>query len=83
MNAIRAAHEVPLQSAVFEALKQAGYPTQRLDEAQFFIGAFFARVTEGDRGLHTPAQWAALTGGLLRGLRRGTVVCIPRRSGPR
>jgi len=65
MNAIRAAHEVPLQSAVFEALKQAGYPTQRLDEAQFFIGAFFARVTEGDRGLHTPAQWAALAGGLL------------------
>jgi glutamate dehydrogenase len=50
---------------VFEALKQAGYPTQRLDEAQFFIGAFFARITEGDRGLHTPAQWAALAGSLL------------------
>ena len=65
MNAIRAAHEVPLQSAVLEALKQAGFPTQRLDEAQFFIGAFFARVTEGDRGLHTPEQWAALVGGLL------------------
>jgi len=72
MNAIRAAHEVPLQSAVFEALKQAGYPTQRLDEAQFFIGAFFARVTEGDRGLHTPAQWATLTGGLLDFMRQRT-----------
>ncbi len=65
MNAIRAAHEAPLQSAVFEVLKQAGYSTQRLEEAQFFIGAFFARITEGDRNLHTPAQWAALTGGLL------------------
>ncbi|GAB3792334.1 NAD-glutamate dehydrogenase [Dyella agri] len=65
MNAIRAAHEVPFQSAVFEALKQTGFPAQRLDEAQFFIGAFFARISEGDCGLHTPAQWAAVVNGLL------------------
>jgi glutamate dehydrogenase len=65
MNAIRAAHEVPFQSAVFEALKQAGFPAQRLDEAQFFIGAFFARISAGDFGLHTPEQWAAVVAGLL------------------
>lgn len=66
MNAIRAAHEVPFQSAVFEALKQTGFPAQRLDEAQFFIGAFFARISAGDFGLHTPAQWAAVVDGLLQ-----------------
>ncbi|MDE2317756.1 MAG: NAD-glutamate dehydrogenase, partial [Xanthomonadaceae bacterium] len=65
MNAIRAAHEVPFQSAVFEALKQTGFPVQRLDEAQFFIGAFFARISAGDFGLHTPEQWAAVVAGLL------------------
>lgn len=65
MNAIRADHAVPFQSAVFEALKQTGFPAQRLDEAQFFIDAFFARSSEGDRALHTPAQWAVLIGGLL------------------
>jgi glutamate dehydrogenase len=65
MNAIRADHAVPFQSAVFEALKQTGFPAQRLDEAQFFIDTFFARSTAGDRGLHTPAQWAAVIGGLL------------------
>ncbi len=65
MNAIRAAHEVPFQSAVFEALKQAGYPDQRLDEAHFFIGAFFARIGAGDFSLHAPEQWAAVVAGLL------------------
>ncbi|BFI96564.1 MAG: NAD-glutamate dehydrogenase [Rhodanobacter sp.] len=65
MNAIRAAHEVPFQSAVLEALKQAGFPAQRLDEAQFFIGAFFARISAGDFGLHTPEQWAGAIQGLL------------------
>ncbi|TAL72929.1 MAG: NAD-glutamate dehydrogenase [Rhodanobacter sp.] len=65
MNAIRAAHDASLETAVLEVLKQAKLSPQRLEEAQFFIGAFFARSTEGDRNLHTPAQWAALVGGLL------------------
>ena len=70
MNAIRADHAIPFQPAVFEALKQTGFPAQRLDEAQFFIGAFFAHSSEGDRGLHTPAQWAAVVGGLLDFMRQ-------------
>ena len=65
MNAIRAANDVSLQSVVLEELKKSGFPTQRLDQAQFFISAFFARVSAGDRALHEPAAWAALVADLL------------------
>jgi len=65
MNAIRAASDIPLQSVVFEELKKSGFPTQRLDEAQFFINAFFARIAGVDQHLHTSAQWASLISGLL------------------
>ncbi|MCX7512505.1 NAD-glutamate dehydrogenase [Frateuria hangzhouensis] len=65
MNAIRATSDSPVPPAVFEELKNSGFPTRRLDEAQFFIGAFFARMAHSDVDLHTPAEWAALTAGLL------------------
>jgi glutamate dehydrogenase len=65
MNAIRATSDSPVPPAVFEELKNSGFPTQRLDEAQFFIGAFFARMAHSDVDLHTPAEWAALIAGLL------------------
>jgi len=70
MNAIRAAQDAPLSAAVFEVLKQAGLPAPRLDEAQTFIGAFFARATQAEGMLHTPTQWAALVGGLLDFMRQ-------------
>ena len=65
MNAIRAASDVPLPSEVFQELKKSGFPTQHLDEAQFFISAFFARVSANDCALHAPATWATLIAGLL------------------
>jgi len=65
MNAIRATSDSPVPPAVFEELKNSGFATQRLDEAQFFIGAFFARMAHSDVDLHTPAEWATLIAGLL------------------
>ncbi|WP_424683818.1 NAD-glutamate dehydrogenase [Frateuria sp. YIM B11624] len=65
MNAIRATSDSPVPPAVFEELKTSGFPIQRLDEAQFFIGAFFARMAHTDVDLHTPAEWASLIAGLL------------------
>jgi glutamate dehydrogenase len=65
MNAIRAANDIPLASVVLEELKKSGYPTKRLDEAQFFIRAFFARIASTDVDLHTPAGWASVIAGLL------------------
>ncbi|HEV2538092.1 MAG TPA: NAD-glutamate dehydrogenase domain-containing protein [Frateuria sp.] len=65
MNAIRATSDSAVPPAVFEELKNSGFPTQRLDEAQFFIGAFFARMAHSDVDLHTPAEWASLIAGLL------------------
>ncbi|GAB2575863.1 NAD-glutamate dehydrogenase [Dyella jejuensis] len=65
MNAIRAANDIPLASVVLEELKKSGFPTKRLDEAQFFISAFFARVASTDADLHTPAEWAAIIAGLI------------------
>ncbi|TBR39722.1 MULTISPECIES: NAD-glutamate dehydrogenase [Dyella] len=65
MNAIRAASDNPIQAVVFEELKKTGFASQRLDEAQFFIGAFFSRIAHSDLELHTTAEWAALVGGLL------------------
>ena len=72
MNAIRAANDIPLVSVVFEELKKSGYPTKRLDEAQFFIGAFFARIASTDVDLHTPAEWAQVIAGLLDFLKQRT-----------
>ncbi|NUR21329.1 NAD-glutamate dehydrogenase domain-containing protein [Frateuria sp.] len=65
MNAIRATSDSAVPPAVFEELKNSGFPTRRLDEAQFFIGAFFARMAHSDVDLHTPAEWATLIAGLL------------------
>src|SRR5581483_19687 len=79
MNAIRAANDIPLVSVVFEELKKSGYPTKRLDEAQFFIGAFFARIASTDIDLHTPAEWAQVITGLLDFLQQRT----PRRASVR
>ncbi|HUA81121.1 MAG TPA: NAD-glutamate dehydrogenase domain-containing protein, partial [Dyella sp.] len=64
MNAIRAANDIPLASVVLEELKKSSFPTKRLDEAQFFISAFFARIASTDVDLHTPAEWAAVVAGL-------------------
>jgi glutamate dehydrogenase len=65
MNAIRATSDSQVPPAVFEELKNSGFATGRLDEAQFFIGAFFARMAHSDMDLHTPAEWASLIAGLL------------------
>ncbi len=65
MNAIRAANDIPLAAVVLEELKKSGFPTKRLDEAQFFISAFFARIASSDVELHTPAEWAAVIAGLI------------------
>ena len=65
MNAIRAANDIPLASVVLEELKKSGFPTKRLDEAQIFISAFFARIASSDIELHTPAEWATVVAGLI------------------
>ncbi|MBV8159213.1 MAG: NAD-glutamate dehydrogenase, partial [Dyella sp.] len=65
MNAIRAASNSSFPTVVFEELKQSGFPVARLDEAQFFISAFFARIADSDLELHTPADWAAIVADLL------------------
>ena len=72
MNAIRAANDIPLVSVVLEELKKNGYPTKRLDQAQFFISAFFARIASTDVDLHTPAGWAQVVAGLLDFLEQRT-----------
>ena len=72
MNAIRAANDIPLVSVVLEELKKSGYPTKRLDEAQFFISAFFSRIASTDIDLHTPAAWAQVVAGLLDFLQQRT-----------
>ncbi len=65
MNAIRPAENVSLAAAVAEEISKKELPAQRLQEAQFFIRAFFARLAEGDQSLHTPAEWAELVLDLL------------------
>ncbi|RDS80944.1 NAD-glutamate dehydrogenase [Dyella psychrodurans] len=65
MNAIRAANDISLVSVVLEELKKSGFPTKRLDEAQFFISAFFSRIASSDVELHTPAEWATVIAGLI------------------
>jgi glutamate dehydrogenase len=66
MNAIRASNDGLIQSAVFDELKKSSSTPMRLEEAQFFIDAFFARIAAGDRQLHSPAEWAALIVDLLQ-----------------
>ena len=70
MNAIRAASNSSFPTVVFEELKQSGFPTERLDEAQFFISVFFERIAAGDLELHTAAEWAALVADLLEFMKR-------------
>jgi len=70
MNAIRAAVNESLAAAVIEETSKKGLSAQRLQEAQFFIRAFFSRLATGDESLHTPTEWAALVSGLLDFLSR-------------
>jgi glutamate dehydrogenase len=65
MNAIPAAKDVSLPSDVLAELKNSGLSPQRLQQAQVFCEAFFARVADSDVEMHTPAQWAALVGDLV------------------
>ncbi|OZB60787.1 MAG: glutamate dehydrogenase [Lysobacterales bacterium 14-68-21] len=66
MNAIRAAVNESLAAAVIDETSKRNLSPQRLQEAQFFIRAFFARLAAGDESLHTPAQWAELVLDLLQ-----------------
>jgi glutamate dehydrogenase len=65
MNAIRAAENVSLAAVVLDEVSKKDLPAQRLQEAQFFIRAFFARLAAGDESLHTAAEWATLVEALL------------------
>ena len=65
MNVTHAANDLPLPSLVLEELKKSGLTAQRLNEAQVFCQAFFARIAASDADLHTPEQWTVLIGGLL------------------
>ncbi|KAF1005217.1 MAG: NAD-specific glutamate dehydrogenase [Luteibacter sp.] len=65
MNAIRAAENGQFHTVVFDELKKIDYPAERLNEARFFIEAFFERIAPADYVLHTPERWAALIADLL------------------
>ncbi|HET6433139.1 NAD-glutamate dehydrogenase [Dyella sp.] len=65
MNAIRADENVSLAAVVLDEISKKDLPAKRLQEAQFFIRAFFARLAAGDQSLHTAAEWATLVEGLL------------------
>ncbi|TCV97044.1 glutamate dehydrogenase (NAD) [Luteibacter rhizovicinus] len=65
MNAIRAAEDGQFTAVVFEEMKKSNFPAERLNEARFFIGAFFERMAPGDYALHAPDRWAALIADLL------------------
>jgi glutamate dehydrogenase len=65
MNATHAANDSSLPSVVLAELEKGGLSPQRLNEAQVFCRAFFARVGASDVTLHTTVQWAALVGSLL------------------
>jgi glutamate dehydrogenase len=70
MNAIRTANENALPPEVLAELKKGGISPQRLQEAQAFCDAFFARVAESDAAVHTTAQWAALVDGLVESMQQ-------------
>ncbi|KAG9594503.1 hypothetical protein KCV01_g10275, partial [Aureobasidium melanogenum] len=72
MNAIRAAENGQFHTVVFDELKKIDYPAERLDEARFFIEAFFERIAPADYALHTPERWAALIADLLAFARERT-----------
>ena len=65
MNAIRSAENGSFQAVVFDELKKLDYPAERLNEAHFFIQAFFERIAPADHALHAPDRWAALIADLL------------------
>ncbi|MGA7436976.1 MAG: NAD-glutamate dehydrogenase, partial [Luteibacter sp.] len=72
MNAIRAAENGQFQTLVFDELKKLDFPAERLNEARFFIEAFFERMAQADHALHTEARWAALIADLLTFARERT-----------
>jgi glutamate dehydrogenase len=65
MNAIHAVNDHSLSSVVFEELKNAGLPADRLAQAHTFCQAFFARIAGSDADMHSPAQWSELLASLL------------------
>ena len=65
MNAIRAAADGQFHAVVFDELKKINYPAERLNEARYFIEAFFERIAPTDYALHAPDRWAALIADLL------------------
>jgi glutamate dehydrogenase len=65
MNAIRATNDHSMTSVVLEQLKIDGLPPHRLQDAERFCTAFFARIAASEVSLHTPEQWAVLIHGLL------------------
>ena len=73
MNAIRAADDAPLSRVVLEEISKSDLSPQRLQEAQFFVRAFFARLASGDESLHTPQEWAALVLDLIAFIRQRPV----------
>jgi glutamate dehydrogenase len=75
MNATLAANDPSLPSVVFAELKKGGFSPERLNEAQVFCEAFFARIGGGDAHLHTPVQWAALVGSLLEFMQQRRAGC--------
>jgi glutamate dehydrogenase len=70
MNAIRVAEDGRFPAIVFEELKKSGFAVERLAEAQFFIDAFFERITPNDFSLHAPDRWASLIADLLTFMRK-------------
>ncbi|WP_285403147.1 NAD-glutamate dehydrogenase domain-containing protein [Luteibacter sp. ME-Dv--P-043b] len=72
MNAIRTAESGQFEALVFAELKKIDYPAERLDEAHFFIQAFFERIAPADHALHAPDRWAALIADLLSFARERT-----------
>jgi len=66
MNAMRASGDRLIQTVVLEELKKNGFSTTRLEEAQFFIDAFFARIATTDLDLHSSSEWAGLVSGLIQ-----------------
>jgi glutamate dehydrogenase len=78
MNVTLAANDLPLSADVLDALNTQLQLAPQRDQAEVFCPAFFARVTEADGRLHTPAQWAVLVAGLVDFMqqRQGGQACV-------
>jgi glutamate dehydrogenase len=72
MNSIRSAENGSFDAVVFDELKKTDVPAERLDQARFFMQAFFERMAPADHGLHAPDRWVALIADLLAFARERT-----------